>query len=500
MRIAYFDCFAGASGDMILGALLDAGLKPDLLRGELDKLHLREFGIRVSRTVKSGISATKFDVLLMDGGRPEREEDGSAQPDHAHDHPHHDHDYEHDHGHGHDHHHGDGDHGHDHGTPDAGSHHSQGSAAGTHGHGHDHAGGRRGLSDVTAIIDASGLSAAVKEKSKAVFRRLAEAEAKVHACGVDEIHFHEVGAVDAIVDIVGAVIGLDALGIGEIRASGLHLGSGFVDCAHGRLPVPPPAVTELLRGVPCYSTDVEGELVTPTGAAILSTLASSFGPFPAMTVERTGYGAGFRDLVIPNLLRVVIGETAVKKTEDRIRLIETNIDDMNPQFYDHIMDRLFASGAKDVFLTPIIMKKSRPGLILSVIAAEERTETLVSILLRETTTLGVRISDLKKRMVVRRDIASVSTAWGGMKVKIRGLSDQEETAAPEYDDCRRVAKETGLPIRAVYDEVKRVAEFELLGSRSRRGGTAGRTVRKAKNAVVRKPGRKAGSDKTGKRR
>ncbi|MDM7926041.1 MAG: LarC family nickel insertion protein, partial [bacterium] len=237
---------------------------------------------------------------------------------------------------------------------------------------------------------------------------------------------------------------------------------------HGRLPVPPPAVTELLRGVPCHSTDVEGELVTPTGAAILSTLASSFGPFPAMTVERTGYGAGFRDLAIPNLLRVVIGETGVKKTEDRIRLIETNIDDMNPQFYDHIMDRLFAAGAKDVFLTPIIMKKSRPGLVLSVIAAEERTEALVSILLAETTTLGVRISDLKKRMVAARDIASVSTAWGDMKVKIRSLSEKEKTAAPEYDDCRRVARETGLPIRAVYDEVKRVAEKELIRSGPRR--------------------------------
>lgn len=478
MKIAYFDCFAGASGDMILGALLDAGLKPDLLRGELNKLDLREFGIRVSRTVKSGISATKFDVTLLDGGRPEYAPDGPAQPGHAHDHPHHDHENEHEHGH----HHGDGDHGHDHGTPDADPHHSHGSAAGAHGHGHDHAGGRRGLSDVTAIIDASGLSAAVKEKSKAVFRRLAEAEAKVHACGVDEIHFHEVGAVDAIVDIVGAVIGLEALGIGEIRASSLHLGSGFVDCAHGRLPVPPPAVTELLRGVPCYSTDVEGELVTPTGAAILSTLASSFGPFPAMTVERTGYGAGFRDLAIPNLLRVVIGETAVKKTEDRIRLIETNIDDMNPQFYDHIMDRLFASGAKDVFLTPIIMKKSRPGLILSVIAAEERTDTLVSILLRETTTLGVRVSDLKKRMVASRHIASVSTAWGDMKVKIRGLSEKEETAAPEYDDCRRVARETGLPIRAVYDEVKRVAEKELVRRTGpavprSRGRSASRSVR-----------------------
>jgi uncharacterized protein (TIGR00299 family) protein len=477
MRIAYFDCFSGASGDMILGALLDAGLKPDLLRRELNKLHLDEFDLRISKTVKSGISATKFEVTLLNGGNVGG---GEAASNPAHDHGHnHDHDHDHHHDHGHDHAGG----GHDHGHGQHDHDHETGS-----GHGpHAHANGRRGLSDVTAIIDASSLSAKVKEKSRAVFRRLAEAEAKVHACGMDEIHFHEVGAVDAIVDIVGAVIGLEALGIETIRASSLHLGSGFVDCAHGRLPVPPPAVTELIRGVPCYSTDVEGELVTPTGAAILSTLTSSFGPFPAMTVERTGYGAGFRDLANPNVLRLVIGETAAEKTEDRIRLIETNIDDMNPQFYDHIMDRLFASGAKDVFLTPIIMKKSRPGLILSVIAAEERTEPIVSVLLRETTTLGVRISDLKKRMVARRDIATVSTAWGDMKVKIRGLSEKEETAAPEYDDCRRVARETGLPIQAVYDEVKRVAEKEILKGRSgpRRKPAASGT--QSKKGKTRKP-------------
>jgi pyridinium-3,5-bisthiocarboxylic acid mononucleotide nickel chelatase len=515
MKIAYFDCFSGASGDMILGALLDAGLKPDFLRRELSKLRLREFELRIAKTVKSGIAATKFDVVLLpDGGtepgadRNPRPETAGSGRDHDHSHAnadgrdraeevgrprHHGHDHAEGHGHSHDHDHGHEpepghDHGHDHGhgwergcdgdaVVPAGEGAASGSAAGGLSHSH------RGLGDIVRIIDASGLSAAVKEKSKAVFRRLAAAEAKVHGCGVDEIHFHEVGAVDAIVDIVGAVIGLEALGVSEIHASPLHLGSGFVDCAHGRLPVPPPAVTELLAGVPCYSTDVAGELVTPTGAAILSTLAKSFGPFPSMTVGRTGYGAGFKDLPIPNVLRLTLGETRTEKAEDRIRLIETNIDDMNPQFYDHIMNRLFAEGARDVFLTPIIMKKSRPGLILSVIGPEDRTDALVDVLLRETTTLGVRLTDLKKRMTAGRSVASVSTPWGGMRVKIRTLSDSERTAAPEYDDVRRVSDETGLPIRSVYEEVRRAAETELLGNRAGRGGTGRRRARKSVKTV-----------------
>jgi pyridinium-3,5-bisthiocarboxylic acid mononucleotide nickel chelatase len=513
MKIAYFDCFSGASGDMILGALLDAGLKPDFLRRELDKLRLHEFELRIAKTVKSGIAATKFDVdLLSDGDTGQdplsetsdsghRHDHGHEQGhthDHVHDHDHpHDHGHEHtdEHGHSHDHDHGHvrepepgHDHGRDHGhgarpgrvaAVPGGMNAASVSASGGRPHGH------RGLGDIVRIIDASGLSAAVKEKSKAVFRRLAAAEAKVHGCGVDDIHFHEVGAVDAIVDIVGAVIGIEALGVSEIYASPLHLGSGFVDCAHGRLPVPPPAVVELLAGVPCYSTDVAGELVTPTGAALLSTLAKSFGPFPSMTVKRTGYGAGFRDLPIPNVLRLTIGETRTEKAEDRIRLIETNIDDMNPQFYDHIMNRLFAEGARDVFLTPIVMKKSRPGHILSVIGPEERTDALVDVLLRETTTLGVRLTDLKKRMTAGRSIASVSTPWGGMRVKIRTLSDSERTAAPEYDDVRRVADETGLPIRSVFDEVKRLAETELLGGGSRRKKSAAGSVRR--NAKTKKP-------------
>jgi uncharacterized protein (TIGR00299 family) protein len=390
MKIAYFDCFAGASGDMIIGALLDAGLDFERLQEELKKLHLHGYSLHASKVSKGGIASTKFDVEAKQG------------------------------------------------------HH------------------QRHLKDIAGIIGDSGLSASVKDKSVAIFTRLAEAEAKVHDCSVEEIHFHEVGALDAIIDIVGAVIGLEALRVEEIRASRLHLGSGFVDCAHGRLPVPPPAVVELLKGIPVYSTDVEGELVTPTGAAVLSTLSKGFGPLPDMTIEKTGYGAGFKDVSIPNVLRLIVGETPAVIKGDRIQIIETNIDDMNPQFYDYIMERLFAEGARDVFLTPIIMKKSRPAVILSVIASPDRTDPLIGVLLSETTTLGVRISDLKKRMVMEREIISLKTAWGDVRVKIRGFGETKKMVTPEYEDCKRIAREQGLAIHAVYETIKRQAEDQLL--------------------------------------
>ncbi len=384
MKIAYFDCFAGASGDMILGALIDAGLKTGLLKSELGKLNLPGFSITAKKTLKDGIAATKFDVRT--------------------------------------------------------------------GHEHKH----RNLRDITRIIDGSGLSTAVRQKSKAVFRRLAEAEARVHGTSIDEIHFHEVGAVDAIVDITGAVAGLELLDIEKIFVSPLHLGRGTVKCAHGILPVPPPAVAEMVKGFPVYSTDVEGELVTPTGAAILTTLASGFGPMPAMMVDGTGYGAGSRNTGVPNLLRVFIGRSA-EAEGDSVQVIETNIDDMNPQFYEHVMESLFKAGAKDVTLTPVIMKKNRPGIVLSVIAASADAEALVALIFRETTTLGVRISEIKKRMVAERGILSVRTKWGAARVKTKRIGSRT-SFSPEYDDCKRIARAKGIPVSDVFDEIRRVAE------------------------------------------
>jgi len=389
MKIAYFDCFAGASGDMILGALLDAGMDLDHLKHELAKLKLTGYTIQSKKSDKGGISATKFDVRVT-----------------------------------HDHHH-------------------------------------RNLKDIVQIIDKSRLTDLVKDISKKIFTRLAHAEAKVHRVSVNKIHFHEVGAVDAIVDIVGAVIGFQALGIDEIQASRLHLGSGTVECAHGILPVPPPAVAELVKGIPVYSTAVEGELVTPTGAAILTTLCKHFGPIPSMQIEKTGYGAGSKSLSIPNVLRVLIGESESGENENTVQLIETNIDDMNPQFYEHVMELLFEAGAKDVFLTPVIMKKNRPGIVLSVIALPDTVDGLTELLFRETTTLGVRISEVKKRMVLKREIVTVQTRWGKVRVKVRSFDGSKQSAMPEYDDAKRIAAKFRLPIGEVVESIRKEAEKRL---------------------------------------
>ena len=404
MKIAYFDCFAGVSGDMTLGALLDAGLDLDQLKIELKKLPLDGYHISAEKVMKKGISGTKFDVHLED----------------------HDHTHEQDH-----HHH--------------------------HAHGHHHQ-PHRGLKEIREIIESSTLDAKIKETALAVFTRLGEAEAKIHNKTVDEIHFHEVGAVDSIVDIVGAAIGLHLLGIDQVITSKIHIGTGTVECAHGTLPVPAPATLALLKDAPVHPTGIEAELVTPTGAAIMTTLVDRFGSAPPMTIQSIGYGAGYHDLPIANVLRVTIGETKDHPESDHVKLIETNIDDMNPQFYDHIMARLFEAGAKDVFLTPIIMKKSRPGVILSVIAHQDDIDPLTDLIFKETTTLGVRISHLKKRMILSREIKTVQTSWGEARVKVRTLSESEKTFEPEYDDCKKLAQSGNVPIQEVWEEIKRLAE------------------------------------------
>ncbi len=388
MKIAYFNCMAGASGDMILGALLDAGLDFEHLKAELGKLPFSGYNLAITKTVKKGISATKFDVEIP-----------------------------------HEHHH-------------------------------------RGLNTIFNIIDDSTLDANIKEKSKSIFQRLGEAEAKIHNKSVNEIHFHEVGAVDAIVDIVGAVIGFETLGIDKIVASPLHVGSGTVKCAHGVLPVPAPATAELLKKCPIYSTGIQGELVTPTGAAILSTLAT-FGDMPGMILKNNGYGAGGLDLDISNVLRVMIGESEENLQQDTVQIIQTNIDDMNPQFYEHIMETLFKHGAWDVYLTPVIMKKNRPGTILNVLAKPTDIPALSEIILKETTTLGVRITEMQKRKTLKRETITIKTEWGDARAKIRLLPNGEKSVSPEYEDCKKLAREKNVPIQKVYQTIKSDAESHI---------------------------------------
>ncbi len=387
MKIAYFDCFSGASGDMILGALMDAGLGVDRLMEELSKLGLSHFEVRTEKVVKKGIGGSRAIVEIDD-----------------------------------------------------------------HHHHHHH----RHLEDIEEIIGTSGLDEAVKQKSLKIFRRLAEAEAKVHRTTVERIHFHEVGAMDAIIDVVGGVAGLAAMGIERIYCSPLHVGSGTVECAHGILPVPAPATAELIKGRPFYSTGVVGELLTPTGAAILTTLSSDFGPFPAMSMEEIGYGAGTSEVDIPNLLRVFIGEAGedlLGYEKERITVIETNIDDMNPQLYDHLIAGALEMGALDVFLTPVQMKKNRPGTLVTVTCQPQMMHRLTEFILRETTTIGLRWR-LDDRIKARREIVEIQTQYGPVQGKIAKTDNGVLNISPEYEDCRRVALEKKVPLKEVMDAVR----------------------------------------------
>jgi pyridinium-3,5-bisthiocarboxylic acid mononucleotide nickel chelatase len=307
----------------------------------------------------------------------------------------------------------------------------------------------RHLRDIQELIGASALAPRIRERSLLAFQKLAQAEAKVHGEPVEKIHFHEVGAVDAIVDIVGSMICLEHLGVDAVYASALHIGAGTVKSAHGVLPVPAPATVELLRGAPVYGRDVEAELVTPTGAAILAAVAAGFGDAPAMRVERTGYGAGTRDLPWANLLRVTIGRAEEPAAGGRVHVIEANIDDMNPQWYEHAMDRLFAAGALDVYLTPIQMKRNRPAITLSVMTEEACRDAVLGVLFAETTTIGIRMHAVERRKLDREE-RTVATAYGAVKIKIARWEGKVMNVSPEYRDCLRIAGEKGLPVKEVW--------------------------------------------------
>ena len=385
MKVAYWDCFAGASGDMILGALVDAGLSPDDLRERLSALHLPGWQLNIQRVVKHGLAATSVEVQT----------------------------------------------------------------------GSDHA--ERSLADIEALLARSTLPEADRSLALRIFRRLAEAEARVHGTSPESVHFHEVGAVDAIVDVVGAVSGLSLLGIERVYVSPLPLGRGFVRAAHGLLPLPGPAVVELLRGVPVTGVEAEGETVTPTGAAILTTLAASYGSPPAFTLRSVGYGAGRREAEYPNVLRLLIGEMADEAETEWLVLLETNIDDLNPQVYDHLMNRLFGAGALDAWLTPVQMKKNRPGVLVSVLCQAAGEARLADILFRETTTLGLRRQTVERRRLPR-EIREVQTRYGAARVKVAFADGRVLRAAPEYEDCRRLAEANGVPLRQVLAEVERLAD------------------------------------------
>ena len=389
---AYFDCFSGISGDMTLGALLDLGVPLEWLEEQLRRVPLNEFDISVSPVQRHGIQAASVQVKILD--------DKTS----------------------------------------------------------------RNYSDIRDLIENSPLSDTVKSTSLAIFKRLAEAEARIHNCTVDHVHFHEVGGIDALVDIVGSALGLDYLGVKNIVASPVPLGRGFVTCSHGKLPVPAPATLDILAGVPVYGTDIPHELVTPTGAAIIRSLTQRFEPLPEMVISRIGYGAGRRDLEDrPNLLRVLLGaesESGVdgdkKLAEDRITIVETCIDDMNPEVFGYVMERLFEDGALDVYWIPVHMKKNRPGTMLQVICKNDRRDILIHRILSETTTLGVRYYESRRRLLWR-DQLEVETSYGRIAMKRVKDPHGNIRIIPEYEVCQKIARERDLPLRIVYDKVAREA-------------------------------------------
>jgi len=420
-KTLYFDCFSGASGDMVLGALLDLGLPLDELRAALGSLAVDLGDLSADRVLRAGVSATKFRV-------------GDA------------HVHEHADAHEHAHPHGPAD-AHDH--PHAGAHTHEHSHAHTHRHSHSHAHSHHSLKSIAAAIRRSALSPAGKDRAIHLFERLAEAEAAIHAMPVEQVHLHEVGAVDSIVDIVGAVYGLEQVGANRILSSPLNVGGGTVRCAHGVFPVPAPATARLLQGVPVYAGEVQMELVTPTGALLVTGYADEFGPLPAMAIHQIGYGAGDRDVPAhPNVLRMFVGEAARHEPAHRVVEILCEIDDMNPQLFGPLMERLHAAGALDVFYAPVQMKKGRPGTLVTVLAQPADREKLSAILFTETTTIGVRYQEMT-RECLDREVVPVETPVGAIRFKVARREGLVLNASPEFDDCARVAVEQGLPVKTV---------------------------------------------------
>jgi pyridinium-3,5-bisthiocarboxylic acid mononucleotide nickel chelatase len=441
MRIAYLECFSGISGDMFLGALVDAGVAPELLQRTVAALGVGA-KLEISRVVRSGISATKVDVWV-DGEKDLPREEYWAKQDATHSHAH---SHEHDHGHSHTH-----EHTHEHSH----SHKESPRTSEQHEHSHVH----RGLTEIRKIISAAKISESAKKTAISIFEALGAAEAKIHNVPIETIHFHEVGAVDAIVDIVCAAVGAEALAVDEIVCSSLNVGGGTVKCAHGIFPVPAPATVELLKDAPVYSSGVQAELVTPTGAAIVKVLARRFSAFPEMKIEKSAYGAGSRDFSgHPNVLRIVLGEAvpklATKTNSETISVLEANLDDLNPQVFGYVMDRLLEEGALDVFGIPVQMKKSRPGTLLTVLCKSEHTDKLTQLIFSETTTLGIRRRDETRQTLARR-WENVRIEWGEVRIKIASMNGTITNYAPEYEDCRRIAAEHHVPLKTVMQEASR---------------------------------------------
>jgi len=380
MKSAYFDCFAGVSGDMIIGAFLDSGFDFSLLEKELTKLNMKGYTLSCTKCLKQNISSSKFNVTATE------------------DHPH------------------------------------------------------RSLSNIIKLINSSTLNQAVKSNAVSIFTIIGKAEASVHNTDIESIHFHEIGGVDSIIDICGAAICFHVSGIISAVSSPINTGSGFVDTEHGTLPIPAPATAEILKGIPLYSSGTKAELTTPTGAAIMKHYCSSFLPLPELKTESIGYGAGTKNLEIPNVLRLFIGENMKNyANDDEVSEIEASIDDMNPEIYSYLFELLNAEGALDINLIPVMMKKNRPGQIIKILTAKENTDRIVELIFRETTTSGLRINSVRRK-ILERHFITAKTKYGDVKVKIHKMNGITVTVSPEYEDCKKAAEEFKVPIKFVYNE------------------------------------------------
>ena len=386
MKILYFDCFSGISGDMITGALLDLGLDFRYLEKELNKLKLKNYKIEARKVAKNGISATKFNVTEKHYDKPHHE---------------------------------------------------------------------RNLAEINKIINKSKLKNNIKNTIKKIFHKIAVAEAKVHKTSINKIHFHEIGAIDTIIDVAGAVIGLNKLGIKKIYCSNLNTGSGFVKFSHGKWPVPAPATAEMLKGVPVYHNNIKCELVTPTGAAIITTLAEKFGEMLPMKLEKIGYGAGTKDLEQPNVLRAFYGELEKElgRFDDEVMVLETNVDNMSPEIFPYVIERLMKNGALDAYTESIVMKKNRHGIKITVLCDKNDIDKLSRIIFEETTTLGIRIFPAGRKKL-EREIKAIKTKYGKIRIKISKLNGKIRNITPEYEDCVRIARKYKIPLRKAYEIVK----------------------------------------------
>lgn len=420
MKILFYDCFSGISGDMNLGALIDLGVDVNYLRSELKKLPVSGYEIKVQKALKKGIEGTKIDVILTHSHENEIKPKANFQNFKL-----------------------------------ISKEPKSGSVIETT---HQH---ERTYIHIKQLIINSTLSAKVKEISLDIFRRIGEAEAKIHGKSLEEVHFHEVGAVDSIVDIVGAAICIDFLKPDKIISSPPQLGGGFVKCAHGNFPVPAPATAEILKGIPVKTGAVNFETTTPTGAAILASISNSFSDKNELTPVKIGYGIGHKDFEIPNVLRVILAEETTQKSDflsENSKLVECNIDDMSTESFGFIMEKLFETGADDVFFEPIVMKKNRPAQKLSVLVNPDLLNNILSVIFAETTTLGVRILDCEKRMLLRK-IKSVETQWGPANIKYGILNGKAIKAKPEYQDCAKIAKTYNLSFQFVYNEIMKIIQL-----------------------------------------